>query len=271
MFNKYVRMGWIVLALTVSAGAVAETDPGVHQIYEAADAGHLVEAERMVEQVLRDHPKSGKAHYVAAELFARAGNPSRAQDELDTAKRLEPGLPFAKAASVRALERELSLSPVNESSGARTRPPALALTVFAFVILAVVVWFIRRRPSAPVTTYAQRDASAPGLAPGAAPGPASSTATTVSAGAPPAASGIGSGIAGGLVSGLAVGAGVVAGEELAHHVLDGDRDTAEPVLAANEPGSDSPNSDLGGTDFGVTDGSTWNDDAGTAGDDNDWT
>jgi Flp pilus assembly protein TadD len=53
----------------------------------------------MMQQVLVAHPNSAKAHFVQAELSARQGNLARAQEELTTAEKLAPGLPFAKPES----------------------------------------------------------------------------------------------------------------------------------------------------------------------------
>src|ERR1700761_7626120 len=109
---KTFRTHLVLIAALVFAGPVlAQADPTLHQIYEAAQAGNLTQAQQMVDQVLRDHPKSAKAHYVAAELYAREGKFPSARQELGTAQTLEPGLPFARADAVRALQREVSQSP----------------------------------------------------------------------------------------------------------------------------------------------------------------
>ena len=74
-----------VLTFAVSAGPLwaADADPTVHQIYEAAASGHLDQAQQMMDQVLRDHPQSAKAHYVQAELYAKQGQLSLARSELN--------------------------------------------------------------------------------------------------------------------------------------------------------------------------------------------
>ncbi len=64
----------------------------MNQIYEAAAAGHLDQAQQMITQVLADHPTSAKAHYVQAELYAKEGKNALARAELGTAERLNPGL-----------------------------------------------------------------------------------------------------------------------------------------------------------------------------------
>ena len=257
------------VAIAIVAPAWADADATTHQIYEAAESGNLTEAQRMMDQVLHDHPKSGKAHYVAAELYARAGNLSMARQELDTARLLEPGLPFAKAASVRALERQLSgVQPVRARSW--TEGPSFLWTVVLAIVAGVgVVWLTTRRRPSPAAVYSQPVGVYP-QSQGGALAPAGVPAAQGSAPAPNAASGMGSGIASGLASGLAVGAGVVAGEALARHFVDGDGRESAPPLVASQPVDDPQNADLGGPDFGVTDASSWDDDDATKSDDSDW-
>ena len=62
----------------------------------------------MITRVLKNHPDSAKAHYVAAEIDARQQNYGMARDELKEAEKLAPGLPFASAKSVQKLKLELA-------------------------------------------------------------------------------------------------------------------------------------------------------------------
>ena len=91
--------------------ALAQAEPTMTQIYQAAQAGKLDEAQVMVQQVLISHPNSAKAHYVQAELFARQGLASRGRDALVLADKLAPGLPFAKPEAVQALRAQLASKP----------------------------------------------------------------------------------------------------------------------------------------------------------------
>jgi uncharacterized protein len=47
--------------------AAAAAEP-MHQIYEAATTGHLDKAQEMISEVLANHPKSAKAHWVQAQV-----------------------------------------------------------------------------------------------------------------------------------------------------------------------------------------------------------
>jgi uncharacterized protein len=247
----------------------ADADPTVQQIYDAARSGHLDQAQQMMNQVLRDHPESSKAHYVQAELYAREGNLGLARSELARAEQLDPGLTKENPRSVQELKAQLGLVRKNEGSfgGVTSAPPGAHFPWGTVVILALVVgvfWMLFRRRS----TYVQNPAAgAPGGAYGpggyAGPGPGGYGGP----GGGVAGGGIGSNIAGGLAGGLAAGAGIVAGEELAHHFLDGDRRQGLPPAGDDSSyGSGNPNPDMGGADFGVNDPGSWDDGSSGGGD-----
>ena len=252
----------VTFAVAVTSPAFADTDASVNQIYAAASSGHLDQAQQMITQVLADHPTSGRAHYVQAELYAREGKAALARSEFATAEQLKPGLPFASPRAVQELKAQIglrtgTLSPaVIRSEPAVPRFPWGTLLIFAAAI--GILWMVLRRRN----TYAQYPA---GMGPGAgAPGGYGPGGYGP---APMGGGGIGSGIAGGLASGLAVGAGVVAGEELAHHFLDGGRSGGViPPAEAGDAGFG--NGDMGGSDFGMSDpGSGWDDSGGGGGGD----
>ena len=78
----------VALSFTLSGAVLADSDPSVHQIYEAAASGQLVRAQEMMDEVLRDHPTSSKAHFVQSELYARQGKLAEARSELGRAAKL---------------------------------------------------------------------------------------------------------------------------------------------------------------------------------------
>jgi hypothetical protein len=248
------------LALMLAAAAVpalAAVDPTPSQVYEAARSGHLTEAQQMINQVLRDHPQSGEAHYVAAQVNARMGNVALARQELAEARRLEPGLPFASPSSVQALERQLGSSGMTlrndfspREAPARPFPWGWLLLLFGGLVL---LWHFLRRQRQQQTVYRNY------------PGGYQSSNVTGTGGPgvmPPGGvmPGTGSGMLGGLATGLAAGAGLAAGEEVIHRMTGGENQGAAKEAGAAEPDS---NANMGGNDFGLSgDGSSWDDGAG---------
>jgi hypothetical protein len=265
--RKLIAGSLVAAALTFSlAGAPAlAADPTVDQIYQAARSGHLTEAQQMMDQVLRDHPESGKAHYVQAELFAREGNLARARAELARAEQLSPGLPKENPQSVEELKSQLGL--VRREGRPLAMAPAQSgphfpwITVLILALVVGVFWMIFRRRR----TYVQYP-SGPAIGP-AGYGPGGPVGYGPGGGVV-GGGGIGSNIAGGLAGGLAAGAGIVAGEELAHHFLDGGQRTVLPPPAEDY---NPANGDMGGSDFGVNDPGSWDDGSSGGGGGDDWT
>jgi hypothetical protein len=237
----------------------------MNQVYEAAAAGHLDQAQQMITQVLEHHPNSAKAHYVQAELYAKEGKTALARAELGTAERINPGLTEFTPRSVQELKTQLGLTPAARAMGPQIMSAPRAAPhvpwgglLLGLIVVAVLFALFRRRTPA-VNQY-------PTAGPGGAPPGYGPTGYGPGYGpAPMGGGGMGSGIAGGLASGLAVGAGVVAGEELAHHFLDGGRHEGGviPSAEAAEPGPS--NSDMGGNDFGANDPGSWDDGGGGMG------
>ncbi len=306
--NKLGRVTTLLLGVLMSA-AVWAADPGIHEIYQAAEAGNLGQAQQMIAQVLKDHPNSAKAHYVDAELLTRQHQLTQARAELATAEKLDPGLSFAKPAAVQELRAHLQpashvqsfTTPTAYDGPAYTRSSPglpwgsiigiLALLSIAF-LLARAMFRRTAQPESVVTpaygaphygapsygapAYAGGGYAQPGYAPGYAPAPAA-PATGFGAAA---GGGLGSGILGGLATGAAVGAGMVAGEALMHRVLDGGHtSSASNNLAGNAPAAyfddtaqyvDSLTQyDMGGQDFGIQDAASW--DTASNGGSDDWT
>jgi hypothetical protein len=248
---RRAECGFVLAVLSlVGATAFAAETPTVHQIYEAAQAGRLTEAQGMIQQVLKEHPDSAKAHYVDAEILSKTGRAAEARNELSTAERLEPGLPFVKPQAVEALQARIdqtSRGPVGASPSQGTHGVFpwgwVFLGVGALAVIAFIARMTARRNGAPTVYPANYQG---GVAPGGyMPGAQ-------------AAPGMGSSILSGLATGAALGAGMVAGEELVRHFTEGDANT----VAGNPPMSDSweqdPNRQMGGTDFGMADNSDWN-------------
>jgi hypothetical protein len=292
---KRIAAPLVLVTALACAGPVLAATPTVDQVYEAARAGHLDQAQQLMDEVLRDHPNSAKAHYIEAEISARAGNFSRGRSELARAQQLDPSGSFAKPEALASLQRELargstSSRPPYVRQSDRSYPPGtydrpadhrssfpwgIALLLIAGVVIAWAL-FSRRNPRN-YGGYPQYPGSVP-PPPGGYGGPGPAGYGPGGYGAP-MGGGMGSGIVGGLATGLAVGAGVAAGEELVRHWIDGNgvRHEGPPPADYLPPPDD--NANMGGNDFGVSDSSSWDDgggssfggDSGGGGDGGDWT
>ena len=263
MLRNVVSVFTFFVAMLMTGVAFADVSPTLHQIYEAAQAGRLKDAQGMINQVLKEHPNSAKAHYVDAEILAKTGNINQAREEFGNAERLEPGFPFASPQAVQNLKTLLTttqagLAPMSNRPAQQGFPWGwLILGIAAIVIITLIMRAFSRRnyASAGYPGNFQPGSGAGGYAPMA-----------------PMSPGMGSGIMSGLATGAALGAGLVAGEELAHHFLDGNGN-AVPQAQAMNTAWDTQSDNMGGNDFGVADNSSWDDNSGIAdiSGGNDWT
>jgi len=268
------------------SGAVLAADATPDQVYQAAQAGNYRQAQEMMDQILRDHPNSAKAHFVQAELLGKQGKLQQAQVELNNALRLDPDQRFAKPGAVDELRTRISSgSSSNGASHASSAgtfggiPWGMVLGIAALVIVVSLMLQARRRAAyaaANGNPYGNGGAAG-GVTPYGGPppmgpngyGPQGGYGYPGAGGPGQAGGGLGSGIMGGLATGAAVGAGVVAGEALMNRVLHGGSSAAAGSAGdANATrdtatGATDSNYDMGGKDFGLRDANSWDDDGPT--------
>ena len=262
---KNVTYVFVLLAAMCFSNGVAFADnsPTLDQVYQAAHAGRLDDAQRMMDKVLQEHPNSAKAHFVEAELLAKQGQIGKAEDELKNAEHLKPDLSFANPQAVQDLKiriaathRQSPVSSYQAESGNSFPWGMLLLGVGAIAAIVLVMRAMNSRNRAIFPSNYQpgmQNASGSPMQPyggGMAP-------------MGPAGGGIGSGIMGGLATGAAVGVGMVAGEALAHHFMDGGRSTPDSATPVADSWGNSSN-DMGGSDFGIADNSSWSDSSSVA-------
>lgn len=263
--SAFIKRGWFaVIALTVLQLTANAAEISLHDVYEAAQSGRLREAQTMMQQVLRDHPNSAKAHYVEAEILAKAGQLAQARNELATAERLEPGLTFASPSALQSLHERLNGSAPVRHQAQASFPWGLALLGIALIMAAIMfIRAIRQRTlqsaalQSPLQNPSAFGPNGPGYGPGYGPGVG-----------PMSGGGLGSGIMGGLATGAALGAGMVAGEALAHRMMgDGQSSGVVPDAHAEnlvERNDWDPNANMGGNDFGVNDAASWDDNSASS-------
>src|ERR1700676_2139477 len=143
------RAGVAIAAVaTLLIGTAMAQDPSLSQVYQAAESGNLTQAQRMMDEVLRTHPNSAKADFVEAELLARQGRSAAAEAELNTAQRLEPGLPFARPQAVGELKRRITSSRALYSPGRAIAPAtgsgiSWTTVLFGAAIIALIFVVVR--------------------------------------------------------------------------------------------------------------------------------
>ena len=278
---------WLLVSALLGFGLVmAQSEPTLGQIYEAAQSGRMEQAQTMMQQVLVAHPASGKAHFVQAELFARQGKLGLARESLATAEKLAPGLPSIKPEALQSLRTQLAARPTpapansavqhrpaaaaQESAPASSFPWGMALALGGGAI-GLAIYLTRRKPAPVYEPQPQAYASASGLS-----GPQGFGAANTVGATPmqqpygqPAGSGLGGKIMGGVATGLAVGAGMMAAQAIGR-TLTGNHDRPADAPAGNDFQSANNNPDMGGENFGVNDAASWDDAGGADAGGGDW-
>lgn len=276
IYSKSIAGSMLLSACLLFGGNAFAAEATPDQVYQAAQAGNYREAQAMMDQILRDHPNSAKAHFVEAELLGKQGKLQQAQAELNTALRLDPSQNFARPGAVDEL-RGLIASGGNASRAQGTLsgiPWGLVLAIAGLLIVVSLIMRARRRANSaaggagPYGGYGGYGATRTPTpyGPQGGPGAAPQGGYGYPGGAAPAQPGMGSGILGGLATGAAVGAGVVAGEALMDRVLHrgpgnaGNVGNADPARDAGASNTGEQGYDMGGNDFGLRDASSWDDD-----------
>lgn len=246
--KKLLFAALIVLFSTLSFSA----EPSLHEVYTVIESGQLGKADAMMSEVIKNHPESGKAHFVLAELRLKEQRIDAAREELATAERLSPGLSFAKPEAIAHLRNSLyATSHPSQVSSPWWSSPILWGVITALALFLLYRSYMNSRQTVQVITPTNPNtgfgysSGQPSYPPGYPPG------------YPPSTPGMGSGLMGSLATGAALGAGMVAGEALAHNLM-GDHHTQQNI---NNPEFNRPADDY---DFGVNDTSSW-DDGGSSG------
>ncbi len=68
--RKFLLSAALGLSVAVAGPAALAAEPTVHQVFQAAEAGRYIEAQAMLDEVLKAHPTSAVAHYVQAQVPA---------------------------------------------------------------------------------------------------------------------------------------------------------------------------------------------------------
>jgi len=275
-FFKQTIMWFLAASLFSYGMAMAQSEPTLHQVYAAAQAGKLDQAQLMIQQVLISHPDSAKAFFVQSELYARQADLTKARDALATAEKLAPGLPFAKAQSVQVLRAQLAGrgGPLAASGAAQHpvgySPPSWLLPLLLTGgVIGLGYFLFRNKQPGPMAEAAYSN-------PAGMSGPQGFGMGSMAANQPPysqaSGSGLGGRVMGGVATGLAVGAGVMAAQAIGRHFMG---EPTPPAGTTNTLGNNDfqaldINPDMGGADFGINDASSWDSGGMGIGGSGDW-
>ncbi len=278
-FTRSCSMRMLLLPLALTAACMAPgmayaADASIDQVYATARGGNVPGELTMMDQVLKDHPNSAKAHYMEAELLQRSHRAADARAELTKAEQIDPSGHFANAHSQAELRAALgeggavgAVAPagaVADQGGHISFGTILLIGLVIFGLLA----FLRRRSA---NQYAPPMAQG-GYSSGYGPSGYGPQGPMPMGGYGPGMGGgmMGGGLMGGLASGLGMGAGLAVGEEVVGHMF-GDHERGGFGGAGAGGGWDQggdPNADMGGSDFGISDSGSW--DSGSGGGDGGW-
>jgi hypothetical protein len=300
--NSFARITLLAGAMALAAPVFA-AEPTVKEVYAAAQAGNYVEAQSMMDQVLKAHPNSASAHFVEAELLAKQGKFKAAEASLARAEQLAPGLPKVNPASVSKLRTLLAEGEKPRADYTQKQQPAGGgnnhasggyangaspgggipwgtILIFGGGLLGFI-WlasrFMQRRAQQNTGGFDPAGynpgAQQPGYPPGGYPPQGGPQQGYPQPGyGQPQGNGMGSRIMGGLATGAALGAGLVAGEAIARQFSGGSHDggAANTDHPRNDIVYDKPDEllrrdDMGGNNFGVSGG--WDDAGGGDGGD----
>ena len=260
------------LALCVaSVPAVAfAADASIDQVYATARGGNVPGALTMMDQVLKDHPNSAKAHYVEAELLSRAHRAADARVELAKAQQLDPSGRFANARSQAQLRAAQGAG--GGAAGAVAPAPApqgshISFGMILFGALAIfgILAFLRRRSANQYPPAMGQGGYPAGYGPGYGPqgGPMGGYGGGMGGGM------MGGGMGGGMATGVGMGAGLAVGEEVVGRMFGDHERRPEGGMGGGWDQNADPNADMGGNDFGVS-GGGWDDGGSGGGGDGGW-
>lgn len=265
---------WLLapVALMMVSAPVMAAEPSVRDVYATARAGQVDKAVSMMDEVLKAHPNSAKAHYVQAELMAKEGRLADARAQLAQAEKLAPGLPGIQPQSVAALKAQLNGSSVGNGAVTTTEAPRpaqsrgiswIGIVLIGALVFGVLAIFRRRNRQAEIYNAPMGGGygSQGGYGPQGGPGFGGQGFGGPGYGGypPQQGGGMGSSILGGLATGAAAGAGFAAGEKIIDGMFGDHRDEQRRVMREDNSGWNAGNSnqDMGGNDFGISDDSSW--------------
>ena len=258
--------------------AVAWALPSVQEVEAEVQQGHYSRAEGMMREVVDAKPGSAKGHYLYAEILAHNSSFSKAAEEANKARQIDPEIKFTQPEKFRTFEQLLQReqNPVARTQSSSSLVPSAVEAAprtngaggiptwvwgAALAVVAYLLWrgFSRSRSSSPAMSP-----SLAGAAPPAGNGAPGMVSTGTPYGVPPA-----SPMSGLLGTGLAVAGGVAAGmmvDEMLHRHQGGGTDQLSGLQHGilDSPPTDSAASELENRNVDFGNGADWDAGGGAA-------
>jgi hypothetical protein len=104
--KKFFAVALFGAALCFSALASAAS-PTEQQVQAALSRGDFAGAQQMLAEVVQDHPKNARAHYLYAQVLDRNGHATDALAQLDLARQADPAMSFTQPNRLAAVEQHI--------------------------------------------------------------------------------------------------------------------------------------------------------------------
>jgi len=164
--KKFFAVALFGAALCFSAMADAAS-PTEQQVQAALSRGDYAGAQQMLAEVVQEHPRNARAHYLYAQVLDRNGHAADAVAQLDLAHQADPAMSFTQPARLAAVEQHIradaaragnpppnSLSTQAATSSMMSAPVPqhrgtspigwLAIILVLAAVVGILVWGVRR-------------------------------------------------------------------------------------------------------------------------------
>ncbi len=98
----------LVAAVLSSGGNSVRAAPTKQQVEATIAHGDMARAERMLREVLSEHPDNALAHYLLGQVLSKLHQPSEGLAELDRAQTLDPSIHFTNPQKFEAVRQRIA-------------------------------------------------------------------------------------------------------------------------------------------------------------------
>jgi len=164
--KKFFAAAFFGAAMCFSALASAAS-PTEQQVQAALSRGDYAGAQQMLAEVVQDHPRNARAHYLYAQVLDRNGHATDALAQLNLAHQADPAMSFTQPSRLATVEQHIradaarsggmsaNTAPVQTAAAPMMAPPVqqhsgtsplswLAIILVLAAVVGILVWGVRR-------------------------------------------------------------------------------------------------------------------------------